>query len=260
MSTVVNARRSSSEHWYHIDGTPCYELKKKSGPGMKRPTLADARDLNLLPGVTTLLKVLHKPALQDWLIAQAVKAVMDTPRLPEETTDAFVERVLVKERVQDKDAAGAADLGTQVHDAIEMAIQGEQYPSELAPYVAPVLEHLRGMGKVVWSEKILTGSGYAGRADAFLDNGNTLTLPDFKTSRSIPKKGSWMEHRIQTAFYAAALGNVADRHIVTGNIYISTTEPGKTAVFLQEDWIKTYEEACKPLLALWQFLNDYKPL
>ena len=260
MTTTVNARRSESSHWYHIDGTPCYELKKKSGPGMKRPTLADARDLNLLPGVTGILKILHKPALQDWLISQAVKAVMDTPRLPGEDNNAFVERVLVQERVQDKEASGAADLGTEVHEAIEDAIQGDTIEPKYLPYVNPVMAHLKEMGKVVKSEFIVVGKGYAGRADVLLDNGHTLTLPDFKTCRTMPKKESWAEHRCQTAFYAAALGNVADRHIVTGNIYISTTNPGETAVFLQEDWATTYENACKPLLALWCYLNSYRPL
>jgi len=257
--TTVNAKRIDSSHWYHKDGTPCYELPKKSGQGMKKATLADARVLGLIPGVTTILKVLHKPALQDWLIAQAVKAVMDTPRLDGEDNDAFVERVLVKERVQDKEAADAAGLGTEIHNAIEDAIQGKPYPMELEPFVTPVLDRLNQMGKVVKSEFIVVGEGYAGRADALVDNGEILCLPDFKTTRSLPKKNSWDEHRMQTAFYAKTLGNVGDRRIITGNIYISTVNPGEVVVCLQEDWQNTYEMACKPLLQLWQYINNYRP-
>lgn len=259
--TTVNVRRTDGSHWYYPDGRPCYELPKKSGNGMKKTTLAEARVLGLVPGVTTILKVLHKQALQDWLIAQAVKAVMDTPRLDGEDNDAFVERVLVKERVQDKDAAGAADLGTEIHAAIEDAIQWRPYPEKLRPFVLPVLDTLDRMGKVVKSEFVVVGTGYAGRADALVDNGSVLCLPDFKTTRNLPKNQSWDEHRIQTAFYANTLGNVADRRIVTGNIYISTTNPGELAVFLQDDyqWQSTYENACKPLLALWQYLNNYRP-
>lgn len=260
MSTTVNVRRFTSEHWYRPDGTPCYELAKKSGEGVKRPTLADARELGLVPGVTTILKILHKPALQDWLIGQAVKAVMDTPRKKGETKDEFVERVLVQERVQDQEAAGAADLGTEIHSAIEDAIQGRQYPDHLQPYVQPVIDRLGQMGKVVKSEFVVVGDGYAGRADALVDNGSVLCLPDFKTTRTMPKKQSWNEHRIQTAFYAATLGNVADRHVITGNIYISTVNPGEVTVCLQEEWPVTYEKACKPLLELWQYINNYAPV
>lgn len=258
--TNVNVRRIESSHWYYPSGEPCYELSKKSGNGTKQPTLADARELGLIPGVTTILKILHKPALQDWLIAQAVKAVMDTPRLEGESNDAFVERVLVKDRVQDKEAATAADLGTEIHAAIEDAIQGKRYPKKLAPYVVPVMDRLAQMGQVVKSEFIVVGNGYAGRADALLDNGSILCLPDFKTTRTMPKKQSWTEHRLQTAFYAATLGNVADRHIITGNIYISTVNPGEVTVCLQEEWQVTYEKGCKPLLDLWQYVNNYKPV
>lgn len=258
--TTVNVKRFESSHWYQKDGTPCYELPKKSGQGMKMPTLADARVLNLIPGVTTILKVLHKPALQDWLIGQAVKAVMDTPRLDGENNDAFVERVLVKDRVQDREAAGAADLGTEIHAAIEDAIQGRPYPEKLRPYVLPVLDRIDQMGKVVKSEFVVVGEGYAGRADALIDNGEILCLPDFKTTKNLPKKQSWTEHRIQTAFYAATLGNTNGRRVVTGNIYISTTNPGEVVVCLQDDWATTYEQGCKPLLALWQFINNYRPV
>jgi hypothetical protein len=260
VSTTVNARRSESYHWYYPDGRPCYELPKKTGGGMKNTTLADARELGLLPGVSTLLKVLHKPALQDWIIAQAVKAVLDTPRMEGEDNNTFVDRVLVTERIQDQEAKKAADLGADIHDALEEAIQGRPYPDKFRPYVLPVLDKLQEMGKVVWSEKHLVGSGYAGRADALLDDGTTLTLPDFKSTKSMPKKESWIDHRMQTAFYAACLGNVADRHIVTANIYISTVNPGEVAVFKQEDWQNTYKEACEPILQYWRWANNYFPV
>lgn len=259
-NTVANVQRRDSSRFYYPDGTMCFEIPKKSGDGMKKPNITDAIELGLLPSVTTIIRTLDKPNLNRWLREQACLAVLTTPKKDGEPLDQFVNRVLNVEMVDQEEAKQAADKGTAVHAAVEDAIQGKKYPQELAVYVQPVMEQLRVMGKVVKSEFVVVGKGYAGRADVLLDSGSTLFLPDLKTTKSMPKKESWDEHRIQTAFYAAGLGNVADRHIVTGNIYISTTVPVQVATFLQEDWQSTYENACKPLLALWSFLNNYKPL
>jgi len=226
---------------------------------MKRPTLADARELGLLPSVTTLLKVLAKPALQDWLIAQAVRAVMDTPRLEGETNDQFVERVLVTERIQDREAAGAADLGSSIHDALEEAVGGRPYDAKWRPYVFPVLDAIQGMGKVVKSEFILVGNGYAGRSDILIENERELIVGDFKTTRSVPPKEPWIEARLQTAAYAKCLGNVADKHILTAVIYISTVNIGEVKVFMNENWPEIYEKGFLPILNFWRWSNSYSP-
>ena len=258
MSEVIT-RRSEGSRWYFPDGKPCYELKKKTGEGMKTPTLADARILNLLPSVTSIIRVLNKPALNNWLTEQAVMAVMTTPRNEGEPIDEFINRVLNVEKIQDQESKVASDRGTAIHDAIECCIQGLPFDDEWRPYVEAVLPVVESLGKVIWSERHIVGEGYAGRADILLDNGNTICLPDFKTTGKLPKNGSWPEHKIQTAFYMATIGNTADRHQITGNIYISTTKPGEVALFLQEDWPNTFEKCCKPLLQVWQFLNSYYP-
>lgn len=259
MTTVANVRKESSSHWYYANGAPCFELPKKSGAGMKSPNLTDARELNLLPSVTTILKVLHKPALQDWLIEQAVLAVMTTPRMKEETQDEFIHRVLQVERVQDQEAKSAADKGTAIHDAIECAINGKPFDDAWRPYVQAVFPIIESLGKVAWSEKIVVGDGYAGRSDLLIESDSRLILTDFKTSKTMPKKESWLEHKLQTAAYARTLGNTADKHVITANIYISTVIPGQAELFLQEDWVRTYTEGFAPLLKYWQYANSYVP-
>ena len=61
MTTII-ARAAESVHWYGQDGSPQYTVTAKDG--QQRPTtLRDARKFNLVPSVTTVLKVAAKPGL-----------------------------------------------------------------------------------------------------------------------------------------------------------------------------------------------------
>ena len=258
MSTVANVHKSESSHYYWPSGLPAYELQKKSGKGMKKPNITDAKELGLLPSVTTILKLLNKPALNQWLTEQAVNAVLTTPRLEGEALDAFVHRVLHEESVQDEEARMAADKGTAIHDAIEKCVNGKEFDVAWKPYVEGALKEIANLGKIVWCEKILIGDGYGCRADILLETERHLALLDWKTTKKLPKE-SYLEHKLQTAACAKCIGNVADKHIITGNIYISTVIPGATFLSLQEEWTDTYERGFKPLLQYWQFANNYRP-
>lgn len=257
MSSIVKTNESSRYYW--PNGEPCYELPKKSGHGMKSPTITDARNLGLLPSVTTILRVIHKPALQDWLISQAVKAVMKTPRDKDENDESFLERVLVQERVQDAESRLAADRGSAIHKALEDAIQGRLIDPVFKPYVDAVFSIMESMGKVVWSEKVLVGEGYAGRTDVGLQTDLHTCVIDFKTvgKASLPNE-SYHEHKLQLAAYAQPVYQETKKHVITGNIYLSTVTPGLINLCLNDNWERDYE-AFKNAMALWQYLNDYKP-
>lgn len=255
MSTAANVRGRGSNRFYTIVGDPIYEIPKKSGVGMKRPNINDMIENSWVPSVTTVLRTIHKPALQDWLIEQAVLAVMTTPRLPDETVDTFVNRVLKVERVQDQTADKAADMGTAIHEAIEHALSGEKYHEVFRPYVVPVLDILDHFGKKVWSEKVLVGEGYAGRSDYLGQNNSFRTLVDFKTTGEPPKKEAYEEHVMQVAAYAKALEPSPNLHTQTAIVYIGTKNPGQVIYFTQENWLQNYERGFKPCLDLWRFMN-----
>ena len=52
-------------HWYKQDGSPCYEVPYADPKkGMRSTTIRDARKLNLVPSVTTILQVMDKPGLR----------------------------------------------------------------------------------------------------------------------------------------------------------------------------------------------------
>lgn len=261
MSTNARIRTVDSCHWYTMKGEPCFEIPKADGSGMKSPNITDARKLRLLPSVTNVLRILNRPELESWKTEQAVLAVLSSPRRDGEELDSFVHRILQEERVQDQEAAKARELGSRIHDAIELGLSRKDWDHDLDPYVVPVMKWQLGVGTVCWSEKILVGDGYAGRADALLENEtlNVMSLVDFKTTGKLPKE-SYLEHRLQTAAYAATLGNTNHRRVITTNVYISTKEPGRLEVYSQDDWGETYVNGFEMLLHYWQWANRCYPL
>jgi hypothetical protein len=258
-STASNVRKTESSHWYTRDGKPCYEIEKKDGSGLRPTTLADARKLNLLPSVTTILSVLDKPNLTSWKIEQAVNAVLTTPRSNGEALDAFVQRVLQQERQQDDESKKAMQLGTDVHNALELHLQGKPYPEHLRAYVAPVMSLPVMKGIVISTEQIVVGDRYAGRTDLIIDNGNVINFIDFKTAKKLPEKGSWDDHKLQLSAYIKAwIGNTGGTPIRSNNIYISTSEAGKCVCFDNGDWEVDYNEGFKPVVTHWYWKKGLK--
>lgn len=273
MSTPTAARPTvrKDSHWYTIEGEPRYEMMGKTTGKPRAVTLRDARDGNLVPSVTTILKVLHKEALVNWLIEQAVLACLTSPRKEGEADDAFVNRVLHVERVQDQESTIAKDKGTEIHNAMEDYFigQGDQIPEDLKPWIMPAIEKLETYGSLVASEKILVGAGYAGKTDLILEAPDCFWIWDFKSSKNLPdpaKGGAWMEHRLQLSGYAKAYEDLLDdlaptsKPIRTGNLYISTVETGKFVICEHEEWQTAYLEGFAPLVRHWQWANRYRPV
>lgn len=267
MTTATAARTTSPDggHWYTTDGKPMYEVPSKTG-AMRPTTLRDARKLNLLPSVTTILKVLHKQGLVDWMIEQAVLAALTTPRNEGEELDAFVHRVLHTERVQDQESQKARDRGTEIHNGIETILSGGKVSDDLLPWVKPVTDYLQAeFNEVISVERILIGDGYAGRTDLIALKDKTAWVLDFKTAKKLPLNSkSWDEHVLQLGAYAHAYcrqDRVDPNLIRTGNIYISTIEQGEFIVAPHEpDWVNVYIHGFHPLVKYWQWVNDYRPV
>ncbi len=269
MITAANVRSEESAHYYYGDGRPCYELPKRDGSGMKTPTLADARKLNLLPSATTVLKVLAKEALVVWRIEQSCLALLTTPRLPGEADDAFTKRVLSTERVQDQESQIARDKGSEIHEGLELLAKGQPAPEEILPWIKPAFEAVSKYGEVVSTELSIAGDGYGGRIDLIQQAPECLWIWDWKSTKKLPEKGAYLEARLQLSAYAKAVeskmlkaGHAAN--IRTGNVYISTVEEGKFVIFEHDDtpesnWRKTYTEGFSPLVKYWQFANSYYP-
>lgn len=261
--TAARPTTDQRAHWYWPDARPCFSVPSK-GTGEARPTtLRDARELGLLPSVTTILRVLNKPDLNNWIVEQACLAVLTSPRPAEEALDAFVKRVLHEEKHQDQERDAAADLGTRIHAAISAAFTKDNpIDLRLLAYTQPVLEYLSQWKAIVASEMVCVGKGYAGTIDLIAKHpyeSELHDLFDFKTTRRLPEKGSYPEHRLQLAAYAQAIdANIEVAH--TYNIYISTTEPGRFKVCGNPNWITDFDQGFAPLVEHWQWANNYKPI
>lgn len=255
-------------HYYTKTGEPMYWLPKKTGTGNRSTTIKDARELGLLPSVTEVLKALDKPALTNWKIRQAVQAVVTAPDVPGENIDAKLVRVLEVERQQDQASDMAKDRGTEIHDVLEALVNGAkiddidrervdvQKLDPIGPWVMPAYESLcLEQQPAHLIESVVVGDGYAGRVDLVQQTQDGYLWVDFKTSGSpLPIKGSWMDHRIQLAAYAATANGQPNRR--TANLYISTKNRGEFIWSGNPPWQPDFE-CFMHLLAVWRHMNGF---
>lgn len=261
LATVARPLSDQRAHYYTRSGEPMHTVMGKT-TGRPRPTnVRDARELDLIPSVTTILKVIAAEGLVNWRIEQAVLAVVTSPRLPGEPDDAFINRVLNVERVQDQERQAAADRGTLMHDTIAQFLTvGGTVNRDVVPWVMPVIEHIMKSGKLHGAEVRLVGNGYAGTADSVLRGKDYWRIWDYKCKKDLPKKGAWPEHQLQLSAYGRAhLDSLPDdepHRIFVGNVYISTVDAGKFVVCETDNWHETYERGFRPIVDYWYWAND----
>lgn len=244
-------------HWYGRDGSPVYDVPNKSKPGELRPaTITDARKLQLVPGVTSILNVLSKPQLVRWKLEQAVLAALTYPRPGNITDIQFVEAILDDSNRQSLDAM---DKGTKIHAAIQGAYEGILWTPEYEPYVMATMEAIRKeFGSMKWiAEKPFAHNlGYGGKVDLHSENG--FFLGDFKTTSANGdklKKAGYNDHCMQLAAYKDGL---VLTNAICFNVYISTTIPGE--VFIKswkEEDVQISFDKFKLLLQYWQIDKKY---
>ena len=114
MTTQNETRASESQHWYDRQGNPMYTVIGKNGKE-RNTTLRDARTMNLVPSVTTILNVAAKPALNVWLQRQVLMAALTLPKRAEETEEEWIARIMSDSKEEGKEAA---NRGTEIHASI----------------------------------------------------------------------------------------------------------------------------------------------
>ncbi len=114
------------EHWYGQDGSSQYDAD-----------LRKARKNGYVPSVTTVLSVIDKPALTNWLIEQAVMGALTLPKIDGESDAAFLARIKIDGRAS---AKAAAEEGSRIHDAIEHSfIHGPEFVAVRQQYAHHVM-------------------------------------------------------------------------------------------------------------------------
>lgn len=260
MAILVRSNVEGS-HWYTHDGESCHTIKRADGDGERAVTVADARKLKLLPSVTNVLGVLHKPQLETHKIAAAVKAAMANPKQADESDEYYIKRIIDASK---EDVRGAADLGTRIHDAIDKMIGGEGYDQELSQFVEPVRATIAENKWNIHTREVVlvnSGEGYAGRVDAIFDSPSGFGIIDFKTrkTKAGQKCTPYDGQAEQLAAYARAhYGKDASEIASLINIYISTTEPGRVEVYEHPESMN-YWRQFKAACVIWRGMKHYDP-
>lgn len=245
------------QHWYSSTGEPCHWIEMANG-NQRDTTLRDARKLNLLPSVTTILGTIDKPGLNNWKQNQLMLAAMTLPRLEGEDTDAFLKRV-------PKDAftasTDARDRGSLIHDCLEAYAVG--LPKQYAPDVQAIANH--AFGEIVKYtgtsrfnvESTVAGDGYGGMVDAYTDEHDNRYIIDWKTKDLVDgKKNHWPEMAMQLAAYDQALGNPGRRCI---NVFVDRTDPKVVIHEWKSEEIDVAWKKFELLVKYWQLDKGYVP-
>ena len=202
-----------SGHWYQRDGSPCYTMTGKNGKE-RNTTLRDARTMDLLPSVTTIMREANKPGLNNWLVDQAILAALTLAREENESDKSYLARVK-------KDAAEhgkqAAEKGTHIHGVVERGLSGETVPIQDAIFVELAKAELdKECPNVIWShEKSFAADRFAGKCDLHGEDEdiefseapdeNQFVL-DIKTNeKPVDKAVLYDEHYMQLAAYSVGL-------------------------------------------------------
>jgi hypothetical protein len=251
--TTPTIRASESNHWYTRDGLPQYTVEAKKG-GQRNTTLRDARTMNLVPSVTTILNVMAKPALTAWLQQQVLLAALTLPRRPDEPEKEYIERIIKDSKEQGR---SAADEGTNIHAAIQNYYEGGQITEHAKQVEGCQKEIIKVFGEQKWiSEKSFAHElGFGGKSDLYSESGIVL---DVKTKEfSDPTKIiGYDEHRMQLAAYRVGLGVPTAR---CANVFVSRSVEGLVSIveWTPEELDVAWEMFCA-LLNFWQLKNRHK--
>ena len=245
MQLIVKNHANESGHWYTREGKPAYTIVGKNGKE-RNTTLRDAREHNLVPSVTTIIRCAASPGLDRWKQEQVLLSALTLPRRDGEPEQDYLSRVM-----EDSRAAGkaAAEAGERIHAAVENHYKGRQYDSKYAAHVRGVVG---AIGPDMDAEVAFAHPlGFGGKVDLSSETHIwDVKTKDFSDPATVR---AYDEHLMQVAAYRVGLDYLgAD----CGNVFVSRTTPG--LVHLVEwsppDLVRGWEMFLS-LLRFWQTKN-----
>ena len=248
-------RASESNHWYTRDGVPQYTVEAKKG-GQRATTLRDARTMNLVPSVTTVLNIAAKPALLAWMQQQVLYAALTLPRRPDEPEKEYIDRIINDSKEQGR---SAADAGTDIHASIQGFYEGQSTGkhSEMVAACTQAIDNWAGPRTWISERAFAHEAGFGGKCDLYSEADGGF-VADIKTKEfTDPDKiGGYDEHLMQLAAYRVGLGVPNAR---CANVFVSRNVPGLVVV---KEWpleqLDTGWAMFMHLLSFWQLKNDHK--
>ncbi len=268
-------------HWYSRKGEPVFTVTNKSGDP-KPTTLREARKLDLLPSVTTIIKEADSgPMLKRWITNQALLSALNHPGgvpsfarggSPVEENAIGVREFMdwcradSEKKVRDK-----AELGNSIHDALRQSFTDpDQVPAHFIAHVNGVRALLASeFGEdVVWEPERTHASelGFGGTIDLETDEVIVPGFPDgvlidFKCKEFDEDKPVesmvWDEHEMQLGGYAELRKKKRPR---CANVFVSTSVPGLAKIAYHEpDAIERGRAMFLSLNAFWRAKTRYAP-
>jgi hypothetical protein len=242
-----------AEHWYcGTTGEPRYTILGKNGKE-RNTNVKDARELGLVPSVTTINSMLSKSGLDTWKQTQVLYAAVEYPRWENEDEKEWVSRILDLAKGKSREAA---QRGTNIHDILDSYFSNVCLP-EWPTYINRVQTHLDStFGKRQWvsEQSFRHPEGYGGKVDLYCKADNNLpgVIIDFKTTEKSPGELTpYYEYTLQLAAYREAL--VPDA--ICANVFING-ETGEVAVKIhKEQELKDGYEAFLSLLKVFKLKN-----
>jgi hypothetical protein len=253
--TAKEPRASESNHWYTRDGMPQYTVEAAKG-GQRNTTLRDARKMNLVPSVTTVLNVAAKPALLAWMQQQVLYAALTLPRRPDEPEKEYIDRIINDSKEQGR---SAADAGTDIHASIQGHYEDRptgKHQESVTACTQAITEHF---GEATWiSERSFAHeAGFGGKCDLFC-TGTLNAVIDIKTKefRDPTKVDAYDEHLMQLSAYRVGLGIPNAR---CANVFVSRNVPDLVVVreWSAEDLDRGWAMFMH-LLSFWQLKNQHQ--
>jgi len=257
------------KHFYWPSGDSAYTIPKKNGKGEKCPNITDARELGLLPSVTTIIgDVKRKRAMENWRLWKYGNSAYSN-------ADRAATLDFNRWHSRNKDEAfasvgEAADLGTQIHLIVESVINNEEIP-DVEMEVSPDLmvgfsEVWNGLGLRVEETEYNTVHplGYAGRGDLVASDEVGYVFVDWKTRDTKPGKAVdfYSELPVQLTAYAKAYLDKLPMCYLPRliSVVISRTEQGRVEYKeWPQDQFMHYWSSFLGLFHNWCLDNNYWP-
>ena len=246
-------------HWYNQAGQPAYEVENKAKGGMRPTTLRDAKQLNLVPSVTTVMDILDKPGLNRWKETQVLMSSLTLPREKGDSDDLHMAKI----RQDAKELSTLArDEGVRIHDSLESAFKDrtidQRYRTICNKVKEAVFEYFGFSDRWIAETSFSYPKGFGGKVD--LHNKDIHVVADFKTKEEFKtgKNGkvvklAYDEQCIQLAAYREGLHMGYSRLV---NIFVDYD--GNTIFHeWQEDEIQRAWEMFCLILKLWKLQKRY---
>jgi hypothetical protein len=218
--------------------------------------------MDLVPSVTTVMKIAAKPGLEQWKMEQMLLAAMTLPRKPDETEQAYIARIVADSKETGKQAAEA---GTRIHESIEAWFEGVrpvEHEDTARAFEEAIFNHFKTHPFQEWltERSFADPMGFGGKVDLYTKPDASAPVGivlDAKSKDFGPddKVDAYDEHLMQLAAYRHGLGVP---HARCANVFASRTHPGLIRVveWSEEDLQKGWE-MFQCLLRFWKLKNNF---